>query len=132
MIELHNLLWPPTVNHRYIPRGGRLILSPEHRAYKMQLNLFLIAKFKHLKADHLKGKQLNVEIHYCGPWDVWFTKKNTIKKIDVDSRNKTLLDVVFPFLKLDDSQIFDLRLKKLVSGKELTASVLIGELENDL
>lgn len=119
---------PPTMNHRMIPFRGRLILSPDHRAYKKLLSLFLHRKCLTTYAN-FTGKKLSVLITYEGPKSEWFTKKGEIKKKDVENRHKALLDVVMPYFDLDDSQIFEITIKKLVSAQtETTASVLIEEM----
>lgn len=125
MVKLTNLPWPPTANHRYIPSNGRLVLSPEHRNYKRQLSLYLISKYGGTRFEEKRAEKLKVVIEYTGPESAWFTKAGTIRQIDVDGRNKTLLDVIFPFLGLDDSQIFDLSLKKVIGGTELMANVYV-------
>lgn len=122
---LNNLPFPPTMNHRYIPRGNRLILSPEYRAYKRALGLHLLIKFPGLRGDELKGKMLKVNVTYQGPKECWFTKADTIRVIDVDNRHKTLFDVVFPFLGLDDSQVFEMNVRKSIGGEIMTASLEI-------
>ena len=128
MIEFKNLPWPPTMNHRMIPFRGRLILSPDHRAYKKLLDLHLHQNFLVSNAACLIGKKLKVEIQYVGPREEWFTKKGEIKKKDVENRHKALIDGIFKFLELDDSQIFEINIKKVVGGRELAAFVKIGEM----
>lgn len=130
MIRITGLPWPPTMNHRMIPFGGRLILSKEHREYKKTLQMFLMKNCMTLDAGHLVGKKLKAEVRYIGPESAWFTKKGEIKKKDVENRHKALLDGVMPFFDLDDSQIFELTIKKQVSNAtETTASILIEEME---
>jgi len=125
VLILSGLPFPPTMNHRHIPRGKRLILSPEYRAYKHALSLHLLIKFPGVRADEHKGKMLKVNVVYTGPRECWFTKADTIRVIDVDNRHKTLFDVVFPFLGLDDSQVFEMNVRKSIGGSEMTASLEI-------
>lgn len=127
MLELHNLPFQPTMNHRMIPMRGRLILSPEHRNFKSILERYLHKEYLILNGEYLLGKKLRVWIHYIGPRNEWFTKKNQIKKKDVENRHKALIDGVFKFLGLDDSQIFEIEIKKVVGGEELAASMWIEE-----
>lgn len=118
------------MNHRMIPFGGRLILSKEHREYKKALQMFLMKNCMTLNASDLIGKKLKADIIYSGPESAWFTKKGEIRKVDVENRHKALLDGIMPFLDLDDSQIFEITIKKLVSAQvETTASVLIEVVE---
>lgn len=130
MVKLKALPWPPTSNHRYIPSGKRLILSPQHRDYKRLLGLYLLSNYGDIRLEEKRAEKLKVLIEYTGPESAWFTKAGTIRQIDVDGRVKTLLDVIFPFLGLDDSQIFELNLKKVVGGNELMANVYVEEIVN--
>lgn len=125
MIKISGLPFPPTTNHRYIPSRGRLILSPDHRAFKVLLGIFLHRTYMLMDASSLQGKKLKVCIEYSGPDSSWFTKAGDIRKIDVENRHKTLIDGVFKFLDLEDSQIFEINIKKAFGGKELTASMEI-------
>lgn len=126
MIELSGLPFPPTTNHRYIPHMGRLALSPDHRAFKKVLDIFLHRKYMTLDASHLEKQELVVEIDYVGPHSAWYTKSGEIRKIDVDNRHKSLFDGIFPFLDLDDSQVFKTKINKVVSKvAETTVTVRI-------
>ena len=127
MIEFYSLPFPPTMNHRMIPRFGRLILSPDHRKYKADLEKILLDRFLKTNTEDFKEKQLRVEIQYVGPREEWFTKKGLIRKKDVENRHKALLDGIFKHLDLDDSQIFEINIKKVVGGSELAAFVRIEE-----
>ena len=131
MIELSDLPFPPTTNHRYIPHMGRLILSPDHRAFKKLLDLYLHKKYLQVDASHLEKQELVVEVEYVGPWAAWYTKDGSIRKIDVDNRHKSLFDGIFPFLDLDDSQIFETKINKKVapvSETSVTVRITLREL----
>jgi Holliday junction resolvase RusA-like endonuclease len=126
MIELKGLPFPPTTNHRYIPHMGRLILSPDHRAFKKLLDLYLHRKYMTLDASDLAGAELVVEIDYVGPHSAWYTKSGDIRKIDVDNRHKSLFDGIFPFFDLDDSQVFKTRINKVIDRvAETTVTVRV-------
>lgn len=127
MLKLTNLSFPPTLNHRYIPVRGRLILSPEYRKYKTQL----ARELNRYPREHgLSDKTLSVRIEYVGPKSAWFTKSDSIRKIDIDNRSKSLLDGIFAHLDLDDSQVFYLEQGKTIdeSCEVITCSVLIKEI----
>lgn len=131
MIEIKGIPYPPTMNHRYIPKGGRLILSPEYRKYKQEMLFFTANKCRNINAEHLKEKKLSVEIDYLGPWETWFTKSNRIRKTDADNRHKSILDFLFPFIGLDDSQIFDFKIRKLVgSNQTISVNLRIEEIKD--
>jgi Holliday junction resolvase RusA-like endonuclease len=84
-----------------------------------------------VNAEDLKGKKLSVVICYRGPKSAWFTKDGSIKKIDVDNRHKTLFDVIFPFLDIDDSQVFEMKIDKVCDfSDEITVSMAIDECKN--
>lgn len=130
MIEIKGLPFPPSLNTRFGYFNGRMILSKEHRAYKNDMTKFLLKNYKGLSGKDFVNENLLVEIDYCGPWETWFTKKNTIRKIDIDNRAKCALDLVFPYIGLDDSQIFELVLKKKVtSSEDVTMNIRITSYE---
>ena len=93
--------------------------------------MHLFSKFRHLDASDFIGKILKIEIDYIGNRSFWFTKQNKIKQIDVDNRHKSILDGIFPFIKLNDSQAFTVTLNKIVSDdyKEVLVNVTISEME---
>lgn len=130
-IYLTELPWPPTMNHRHIVIGGMMRKNPDHRKFEANLRLLLRRKFLNKFHPNFVGKKLVVTIFYEGPKSQWFKKNGEIKKVDCDNRHKNLLDVVFPFFDLDDSQMFELNIKKIARDclKETTASVLIEEVE---
>lgn len=131
MIEIKGAPFPASLNSKYGQINGRLILSKEYRQYKANLNLFLIHKYRDLKKNDLKDKPLLVTVEYCGSKISWFTKSGQIRKKDCDNYQKSLFDVVFPFLGLDDSQIFDLRIKKVINeGQTITVNLTIDELKS--
>lgn len=118
------------MNHRHVIFGGMMRKNPEHRKFEANLRMLLHRKYLTKYHENLVGKRLSVTIFYEGPKSQWFKKNGEIKKVDADNRHKNLLDVVMPFFDLDDSQIFEITIKKLVSAQaETTASVLIEEME---
>lgn len=125
MIVLSGLPFPPTSNHRLMFTRGRLITAPEHRKYKALLDLYLHRHYLKVDASQGQGKQLKVVVKYIGPIESWFTKKGEIRKLDVENRSKQLLDRVFHFIDLDDSQIFELVVSKVIGGSEVTVEVEI-------
>ncbi|MGZ3733169.1 MAG: hypothetical protein ACXU9U_05475 [Parachlamydiaceae bacterium] len=131
MIKFLSLPFPPSMNSNYMPSGRRLVLSPEARAFKMDLDLELSLNHTDKKkmARDLKGKPLIVFIDYIGSKLDWFTQDGKIRKIDVDSRHKSFVDVVFKFLSLDDSQIFLHKTSKktVKQCKERHVEMSIGE-----
>lgn len=114
-----------------MPSRGRLTLSPKARSFKSEL--FNELNENHTKnrkmARELKGKPLIVFIDYVSSKNEWFTEDGSIRKIDVDSRHKSLVDVVFKFLRLDDSQIFLHKTSKktVKQCKERHVEMSIGE-----
>lgn len=103
--------------------------NPEHREFEKNLRMILHKKYLTTYPD-LQGKKLEVTIFYEGPPSQWFRKDGAIKKVDADNRHKNLLDVIMPFFDLDDSQIFELTIKKITRDvlTETTASVVIEEI----
>ena len=102
---------------------GRLITTPEHRKYKKAVEKLL--KKVRLDTKPLQEKRLKVCIEYH---NTFLNKNKSIKKTDIDNRAKTLIDVVFGKLKLDDSLIFELLQKKVDSKESKYAVLSIEEL----
>ena len=131
MIHITNLPFPPSMNHRHIVFGGMMRKNPDHREFEARLRLFLLKDWYPEDGKELIGKKLSVDVIYEGPKTQWYTKKGEIKKTDVDNRHKNLLDVVFPFFDLDDSQIFEINIKKIARDclVETSVTVCIEELK---
>lgn len=92
-------------------------------------------RFKNLCLQINRGKR--VESGKCLALEVllysnnWFTKKGTIKKIDVDNFLKSTLDGYFAAIGLDDSQIFDLHASKHFGEDKTIIRLYEFELEVD-
>lgn len=112
MLELNGLPYPPSNNKRMKPGFRRLRLTDEQRQYKIDLKEFLENEYPQLSAREAKNRELFVDITYIGGPLAWYTKKGAIRKVDVDNRHKSLIDVVFEHLGLDDSQAFGVLTRK--------------------
>lgn len=73
--------WPPTVNHSTMPNGkGGRILTPEHRAFRIQVGHIVALQ----KIPRVSGR-LRVDILLMPP---------DKRKFDVDNRAKAVLDAL--------------------------------------
>jgi Holliday junction resolvase RusA-like endonuclease len=104
-IEIATL--PPSVNAMYgHVRGGVRFKTAEYKAFEV------MARFMKIEGDALVG-----EIAYECSIDFysnWFTKSGALRKRDLDNLGKAVLDAVCArFSKFDDSQIVELRLRKV-------------------
>lgn len=98
---------PPSVNAMYMQtRTGRRFKSDEYKTFET------LAKFMKVTGPELRGAiPYECEILY---FSNWFCKDGSLRRVDVDNRGKAVLDVlsmIYP--EFDDSQIVDLRLRKL-------------------
>jgi len=103
---------PISTNKLKIPNRGRLVKSPEARNFKDDLITFLL---QYELADYgktYKGDGIIVSITYYMP--NLYTKKKQISKTagDVSNFDKALIDVIFPIMGLNDSDILDMYLSK--------------------
>lgn len=111
---------PPSVNGYWrVARWGGRYVSADGVAFKKLVQA-------HVHAKNIAHCKLNVQyslyIEYGSP--NWITKKATIAKVDVDNFAKCALDSLCEALFIDDSQIFDLHMKKIFSKVKSTRYVL--------
>ena len=99
--------WPPTVNHKHIVRGKRLILSPVYRRWMVKAEIHL------LTLERQPGESLEA---FTGPVEAWiylepparrpFTNKDPRKKgWDKDNRTKPVLDALVRAGVVEDDDI---------------------------
>lgn len=118
---LEKLPMPPTSNHRLMPAHGRLIKSPEIRAYDQKVELWglrnrhkLLDYEKHIGAWLKEGFLLEIELDFCFPKEKLVTKQNDPKRLDVDSRIKSSLDSISKLLRIDDKWFIKMTAKKII------------------
>ena len=109
------LPWPPTVNNYYTVWKGRKIISKKGKQFKKDCAIYIYRLGTQMKGD------LQVEISVCMP---------DKRRRDLDNLLKPILDVLGEYgVYEDDSQISDLRIKKidgetgdvLITIKEITS-----------
>lgn len=121
MLKL-DLPYPISVNryHRAFNRGKfvTVIKSKEGRDFDLACD----KSFKNQKSkiDAFKKyddplKILIIRIVVYGDPSLWFTQKNTIKKVDCDNFIKPTLDNIARALNIDDSRFFHVTIKKEIS-----------------
>jgi len=103
---------PISTNQLNVSRGGRLIKSPKARAFKDKLTAYLLQYELGNFGKTYQGNGVIVSITYYMP--NLYTKKGEISKTagDVSNRDKALIDVIFPMMGINDSDIFDMYLSK--------------------
>jgi len=98
-----NLPWPPSVNSYYTVWKGRKILSKKGKQFKADCSIYIYRNGPQLTGD------LSVEISVCMP---------DKRRRDLDNLLKPILDVLGNYgVYEDDSQIVDLRIKKIDANK---------------
>jgi len=115
----------PSVNHLYgHNKFGHFYLKKEGR----DLREYISEKIKgSISKDKLKQFQEVKLIVSVNIFENWFTKKGTVKKVDIANREKFLIDSVFNALGLDDCFIFEHIMKKIQSDEE-KAEITIANL----
>lgn len=104
----------PSVNGYWkVAKWGGRYITPKGQAFKAHVALAVGSR----KLAWQKPLRLSIELYSRA----WWTKKGTISKTagDVDNFCKSSLDSLFACIGLDDSQVFELHVKKLV-GDERT------------
>jgi Holliday junction resolvase RusA-like endonuclease len=120
-------LKPLTFNGAYpTNKFGRRFLTNEGKKYKQILSKVSIEHLSHLIGY---SGELHFRATIYGPF---MTKKNTISKTagDVDGFCKLLIDGICEPLNIDDSQIFYLEVKKVISPDWAIAFELFASPEN--
>ena len=113
-----SLPWPPTVNNYYTVARGRKIISKKGRQFKKDCFLHIIPAFK--KMDGPLVGDLILTIGVCMP---------DKRRRDLDNLLKAIIDVLGDYgVYEDDSQIADLRIKK-IDGKKGDVLILIKEID---
>jgi len=105
----------PSINHLYWHRGNIKIIKKEARELKEYIDFCVKRDVKLSNEEILINKKLKVTIEV---YENWLTKKNEVKKKDVDNRSKFLLDSIFKSLELDDKFIYELKTSKIQSNEE--------------
>jgi crossover junction endodeoxyribonuclease RusA len=116
---IFKLPFPPSVNNYYAVVRGRNILSRKGRAYKaLAADLVALARLRLGKSQPLAGP-VKVEIEVYPP-------NNRVR--DLDNLLKATLDAVCTGGAFqDDSQIVDLRIRKLENTKDGKVVVHVSE-----
>lgn len=111
IITINVPLLPPSTNHAFASANGHRFLSKEAKEFKE------LVKWK-VTAARSKGIPGPVMVSLTFYSLKWFTKAGAPRKIDVANLEKLFVDAVFEQLGLEDSHIFDLRLRKLVGPEQ--------------
>lgn len=110
---------PPTTNHMFLTRGRFRILSPEARKFKEMVEALVVS----LQLDPPEGK-LIVAIRLHSPR--WLLKDGLrIRKMDIQNREKAVIDSVFKALGVDDSSIWLISMEKVVDIEERTEITIL-------
>ena len=101
----------PTINHLYWHRGNIKIMKTE--AKELRLEIDNIVASMHCEFNSDDKLKVNVLIY-----EDWFNLNGSVKKKDIQNREKFLIDSVFKSLSLDDKQIFECTFKKVQSDHD--------------
>jgi len=129
-VLLTKLPIPPSSNNQYalVRRGHKTFHVPSKKLTQFQAkmqaypytnpDLYLI----HKQAIHQwlkEGYPLEIRCLFFFRRDRIFTKKNTVKRLDVSNRIKALHDCLCKLLEIDDSLFFRVTAEKVVSEENL-------------
>jgi len=128
-VTLYKLPVPPTGNHQLQPvkMGGylRLIKSKQARAYEKLVMRWGIANKKDLPTIRdvstswvNSGLRLRVDLCFHFPRSSLYTKKNEVKKMDVNNRIKSMVDVVSEMIAVDDRHFFSHFVEKVETPED--------------
>ncbi len=98
----------PTINHLYWHRGNMKIMTKDAKELRNEI----IEIVDNLTIDFNTEKKLKVKIEI---FEDWMNLDGSIKRKDIQNREKFLIDSVFKALDVDDKMIFDCRFIKIQS-----------------
>lgn len=101
----------PTINHLYWHRGNIKIMKTDAKILRDEINDIV----KDIEIDFDITKELKVEVFI---YEDWYNQDNSVKKKDIQNREKFLIDSIFKSLNIDDKMIFDCRFVKINSNEE--------------
>lgn len=115
---------PPSINQQLMPSWAqkRFIKTKEAREFDSQFEAWMWSNKSDLKytaasvrALAAQGCILALDLNYYFPEEQLFTKKDTIKQLDLNNRMKSAIDAVSKAIGVDDSIFFSHHAQKLVS-----------------
>lgn len=113
MITVRVPCLPPTTNNAFVTVGNRRMLSRDASAFKDLVRWTMLAN--HERRIPIKGL---VEVSLTFYSQRWRIKDGRPRKADVSNLEKLLVDAVFEHLRMDDSAIWKLTLRKLDGPEE--------------
>jgi Holliday junction resolvase RusA-like endonuclease len=115
----------PTINHLYWHRGNIKIMKTEAKELREKIIELINKKiFKH-EIEYLVDKELKVRIEI---YEDWYNKDLTVKKKDIQNREKFLVDSVFNALDIDDKYVFECSFIKKQCDNDEYSIVFIDEI----
>lgn len=115
---------PPSVNAAYANVSGRgRVKNTAYRRYEKEFARWVMEK-EISRLLPFKPKPLALYLYFYLP--DWFTKKATIRIIDIANFEKVLVDCLTKALGIDDSNLFEVHLFKCVSTRP-RVDVLISD-----
>lgn len=119
ILKLYNCPIPPSENkiYRNVLRVGR-VYTKEALAYKKAFQSFALANhiaIKNFNKEVSQSEPLILVMKYTFHRSRLFTKKDTIKRLDLTNYQKILLDCISKDCGIDDSRYFEVTLTKQAS-----------------
>ncbi len=120
MITIRVPCLPPSVNNAFVTVGKRRVLSKDAATFKELVKWTMLAG-RETKPRPIDGL-LEVSLTFYS--QKWMTKAGTPRRIDLDNKAKLFLDAAFEVLHLDDSRIWQLKLRKLEGPEESVMRIM--------
>lgn len=122
MIEMLGFPLPPSENQLYrnVQGIGR-VKAIAYRHYEKEFEIWRLRnRFSLQKAiTALNGSYpLKIELLFKFNYARLYTKRKTIKRLDVSNRLKCFLDLLSKALQFDDSRFFEIKCEKCIAPEE--------------
>lgn len=101
----------PTINHLYWHRGNVKVMKKKAKELRDEI----IEIIEDLDCNIENDVELKVIVKV---YERWYNIDGSIKKKDIQNREKFLIDSVFKALDIDDKNIFDCRFIKVNSDED--------------
>ena len=119
-VTLEKLPMPHSVNKNFLFSKGRFIKSKEARAFDAAVYVWALANKKKIDAARVivgrwvtEGYLLTLDIDFFFQRSRLFSKKGSVKMIDLNNRLKPIVDAVSKLVEVDDRFFFQHTIRKV-------------------
>jgi|SRR3990167_6164824 len=112
---LNSFPMAPSVNQTYRFGKRRMYKSKEAVLFDRAVTLYFATMKEFIFGSFERDKKLRCSLEFHFEESKLFSKKRTIKRLDLDNRIKLTLDAISKHLNFNDCQIFELMVYKRLS-----------------